>query len=1141
MSNIHPGQRRPKVRHVVSHVAQRLPATLLFLVLVSSLLSFLAKSVCAQNATRKVLVLASDDQYIPANKLINEAIRSTMKKRSAAQVSFFYEALDSFRLNGEKYENEFVELLRRKYDGENIELIYVLGPPALRFLSKHQDTLFTGTPIVYIVLDQNRLNDLALGPNVTGVSGKVELQPTLDLALTIQPETKKVVVVTGQTQLEAALVQQAHEEFRPYEGKVEFDYIVGPPLDELEDKLSELPANTIVFYLGFSTDKTGQTHSSPEVLSFLMPSCSAPIYGASEILMGLGIVGGRLIDFDAMGTRAAEMGLHILAGEKPQNIPRQVMPNTTMFDWRQLHRWGISERRIPAGSVIRFREATFWEQYKWRIIGVISLLIFESILIVFLLVQRSRRRIAEKNTERFAKLLEAQHRRLDEVVSNVPGVVWETRIDPVSGETKTAFVSRYVQKMLGFGEDDFKDRQGFGLSLVPEEERERVKTETNEILVTKGSGTLQFPWVTKDGRSLWVEAHLAVITDESGEAIGLRGVTMDITDRQHAEASLRESEQRLRLGLQAGRMIAWDWDPSIDKLNTVGDVNEIYGTDPVKDGAQGLSILHPEDLSHHQSIIDNVLVRGGTYQSEFRIVRPDSGAVVWIEERGEAVVNGNGKAKKLTGVVMDITERRRSEEALRVSEARFRIMADSAPVMIWMAGPDQRNSYFNQGWLNFTGRSIEQELGTGWTEIVFADDYVRFMDRYLTAFQLREPFQIELRLRRADGVYRWIYDCGAPRFSSEGEFLGYIGSCIDISDRKEAEEALQNAHQEVSKLKNQLEAENVYLREEIKLAHNVNEIIGKSEAINYVLFKIEQVCQTDTTVLILGETGTGKELVARAIHNQSKRRDRPLVKLNCAALSASLIESELFGHEKGAFTGATARKVGRFELADGATIFLDEIGELPLELQAKLLRVVQEGEFERLGSTKTINVDVRILAATNRILKDEVQKGTFREDLWYRLNVFPLTVPPLRQRKEDIPLMVEHFTNTFSRKIGKTISSISSVTLKKLKEYSWPGNVRELANVIERAVVNANGPVLHIMDHFEEIRSDKVNELVQTLEQVEKEYIVKVLDSTGWKVEGPSGAARVLGLNPSTLRTRMLKFGIQKATRLASTISESSR
>src|SRR6185369_1333733 len=306
---------------------------------------------------------------------------------------------------------------------------------------------------------------------------------------------------------------------------------------------------------------------------------------------------------------------------------------------------------------------------------------------------------------------------------------------------------------------------------------------------------------------------------------------------------------------------------------------------------------------------------------------------------------------------------------------------------------------------------------------VYADDYVRFMDRYFAAFKLREPFQIELRLRRADGAYRWIYDCGTPRFSSEGEFLGYIGSCIDISDRKEAEEALQNAHQEVSKLKNQLEAENVYLREEIKLAHNVNEIIGKSEAINYVLFKIEQVGQTDSTVLILGETGTGKELVARAIHNQSLRKDRPLVKVNCAALSASLIESELFGHEKGSFTGALARKIGRFELADGATIFLDEIGELPLELQVKLLRIIQEGEFERLGSSKTVAVDVRIIAATNRNLKDHVNKGLFREDLWYRLNVFPITVPPLRQRREDIPMLVEHFTQTFSRKMAKEITS----------------------------------------------------------------------------------------------------------------------
>ena len=403
---------------------------------------------------------------------------------------------------------------------------------------------------------------------------------------------------------------------------------------------------------------------------------------------------------------------------------------------------------------------------------------------------------------------------------------------------------------------------------------------------------------------------------------------------------------------------------------------------------------------------------------------------------------------------------------------------------------------------------------------------------YESAFDRREPFKIGVSVAALTmGVSVGFTIAEHPRFSSEGDFLGYIGSCIDISDRKEAEEALQIAHEEVNKLKNQLQAENIYLQEEIKLAHNVDEIVGESNAIKYVLFKIEQVAQTDTTVLILGETGTGKELVARAIHSQSTRKDRPLVKVNCAALSASLIESELFGHEKGAFTGATARKIGRFELADGATIFLDEIGELPLELQPKLLRVIQEGEIERLGSSKTIKVDVRIITATNRNMTEELEKGTFREDLWYRLNVFPITVPPLRQRKEDIPAMVEHFVGVFSKKVGKTITSISSATMKKFQHYSWPGNVRELANVIERAVVTVKGPVLHIADHFEQPHAGELPDSTETLEEMEKQYITRILDQTGWRIEGPDGAARILGLNPSTLRTRLVKLGLQKNIR----------
>jgi transcriptional regulator with GAF, ATPase, and Fis domain len=293
-----------------------------------------------------------------------------------------------------------------------------------------------------------------------------------------------------------------------------------------------------------------------------------------------------------------------------------------------------------------------------------------------------------------------------------------------------------------------------------------------------------------------------------------------------------------------------------------------------------------------------------------------------------------------------------------------------------------------------------------------------------------------------------------------------------------------------------------------------------------VLFKIAQVAPTDSTVLITGETGTGKELAARAIHGASSRKDRPLIKVNCGALSPTLIESELFGHEKGAFTGAVGRKQGRFELANGGTIFLDEIGELPLELQVKLLRVIQEQEFDRLGGSKTIKTDVRIIAATNRNLKLEVEQGTFREDLWYRLNVYPITMPPLIQRNEDIPLLVEHFVNTYAGKFGKEISLVSPRTMQSLQSHSWPGNVRELANVIERAVIHTQGNVLQVVDRFESVTVE--SSPTQTLEEVERDYIIRTLENTGWRIEGKHGAAKILDLNPSTLRTRMVKLGIQR-------------
>jgi transcriptional regulator with PAS, ATPase and Fis domain len=347
----------------------------------------------------------------------------------------------------------------------------------------------------------------------------------------------------------------------------------------------------------------------------------------------------------------------------------------------------------------------------------------------------------------------------------------------------------------------------------------------------------------------------------------------------------------------------------------------------------------------------------------------------------------------------------------------------------------------------------------------------------------------------------------------------------------QANAALAKALAEVERLKERLEAENAYLHVENDRRWNFGEVIGRSPAIREVFYRIESVAPTDTTVLLLGETGTGKSMMARAIHARSARRDRPLVMVNCSALPANLIESELFGRERGAFTGANATQIGRFELADKGSIFLDEVGDLPLELQAKLLHVIQEKEFSRLGSPHTIKVNVRIIAATNRDLKEEMAAGRFREDLYYRLNIFPVVVPPLRQRKEDIPLLVEFFLAKLGRGMGKEIRTVSAATLQRLAEHAWPGNVRELENVIERALITSRGDTLQVLDRFEpapEPGPDPAGGPLATLAQVERAHILKALRQTRGRIDGRRGAAELLGLNPSTLRGRMRKEGIQR-------------
>ncbi|KJS32369.1 MAG: Fis family transcriptional regulator [Desulfatitalea sp. BRH_c12] len=350
---------------------------------------------------------------------------------------------------------------------------------------------------------------------------------------------------------------------------------------------------------------------------------------------------------------------------------------------------------------------------------------------------------------------------------------------------------------------------------------------------------------------------------------------------------------------------------------------------------------------------------------------------------------------------------------------------------------------------------------------------------------------------------------------------------VAMAQAEQSRQTAEDALVEIKKLKDRLEAERAYLQEEIKLVYNHENIVGQSNAINYVFYKVEQIADTDTNVIILGETGTGKELVARAVHGTSLRKHRALVKMNCAALPSNLIESELFGHEKGAFTGAHSRRLGRFEVANGATLFLDEIGELPLELQPKLLRVIENGEFERLGSSDTKKVDVRIIAATNRNLEVEVREGRFREDLWYRLNIFPITMPPLRDRMEDIPLLVNFYVNKISKRMGKSIEMVPVSVMETLQSYRWPGNIRELENVLERAVISSSGPKLRLVDELKTPHKD-ISKAVRTLEDVERDYITRVLEQVQWKVSGEKSASEILGLERSTLRARMRKLNIKK-------------
>ena len=684
-----------------------------------------------------------------------------------------------------------------------------------------------------------------------------------------------------------------------------------------------------------------------------------------------------------------------------------------------------------------------------------------------------------------------------------------------------------------FGYENLEEAKAAGTVSFYRNPENREKLLTTLVHAGRVSDYEQ-EYVTKTGESIFILVNVAL----DGEVI--TGMMMDITDRKRAEEALIKSERTLAKAQRIANVGSWEWDLRSGLVRCSDEAYRILGLEPEAGGLTSrvfFSVLHPEDRQKTQEAIDELLAdRWKGEGLEIRIIRPD-GSERTVYVQAEMTFDDNGKPVRMIGAGLDITERKRAEQSLIKSESRLVEAQRVGHVGSWewdIVGGDLQ-------WSDEVYRIF------GFQPQQFRPDYKVFLagihpdDRQAVRETMKRsttglatPYSIEHRVIRPDGSERTVHGRGEVTFDREGKPVRMVGTVHDITDLKRAEN-------EIRELTKRLEAENIYLREDMQQKEGYGDIIGTSDAIKSTMDRSRQVARTKTTVLLNGETGTGKGIFARYIHKMSDRRRKPFVNVNCAGLPASLIESELFGREKGAFTGSTERQIGRFELADTGTIFLDEIGELPLELQAKLLKVIEEGEFERLGSPHSVKVDVRVIASTNRNLETEIRHGRFRQDLFFRLNVFPITIPPLRERKGDVPLLVEAYAEKFSKSYKKkNIVMIPTNVMESLESYGWPGNVRELINVVERAVIVSDGPVLMLAEKMGTssmetpppdrgvVKKEDACFARYREEVAMREEILSVLGKTGWRIEGPKGAALLLGTNPSTLRTRMKKLGITR-------------
>jgi formate hydrogenlyase transcriptional activator len=693
-----------------------------------------------------------------------------------------------------------------------------------------------------------------------------------------------------------------------------------------------------------------------------------------------------------------------------------------------------------------------------------------------------------------------------------PAIAWSALPDG-----SLDFVNQRFRDYTGLSSDQLYGSEW--KSAVHRDDIQKIETWWQDLSQSQEAATTEKRLRRFDGEYRWFQIAAAPVHDEQAKLVRWCGINTDIHDLKCSEQKLRQEEAEFRTITDAIRQAVVVLAPDGTTLYANRVAQEITGLTMAEVNNNGFltRAFHPDDVDHVRAERHERLLRGTPFELEMRALMK-SGEYRWYLNQYNPLKDERGRIIRWYVTGTDIDDRKRSEQNLRESEENLRTITDAIRQSIVVLAPDGTMLYANRVVRELTGLTIgEVNDQTFLTRVFHPDDLDRVLAERQEGFLRGTPFELEARVLIKSGQYRWWLLQYNPLKDESGQIIRWYGTGTDIDDRKRTEERLRN--------------ENFVLREEIDRSSMFEEIVGSSKPMRQVLKQVEKVAPSDSTVLILGETGTGKELIARALHHRSKRATRAFIRVNCAAIPQSLIASELFGHEKGAFTGALQRRLGRFEAADGGTLFLDEIGELPMETQIALLRILQEREFERVGSNHPVRVDVRLITATNRDLEAAVAAGTFRQDLFYRLNVFPIEVPPLRERAEDIPLLVEYFVGRYANAAGKNMRHIGKDTLEVLRAYRWPGNIRELQNVVERAVILSEGDTF-VMDGSwlkrKPTDSPRPHEAPLGLADRELEMIEAALAESHGRTGGPSGAAAKLGIPRQTLESKIQRLGIDK-------------